>query len=119
MLQILVILMLDTMVLGWIHELHSGSNMGFIPRFVLMIASPIPGASSHPGVLFWGILILFAVLKIGFAGKSFRLARQAVAAAARIGEINYRGNARGAQIATAICLVISAVVIALGAKLAL
>jgi PAT family beta-lactamase induction signal transducer AmpG len=119
MLQILVILMLDTMVLGWIHELHSGSSMGFIPRFVVLIASPIPGASAHPGVLFWAVLILFAVLKVGLAIRSFRLAGQAVAAAAPIGETNYAGNARGARIATLLCLAISAVVIALGAKLAL
>jgi MFS transporter, PAT family, beta-lactamase induction signal transducer AmpG len=98
MLDILVILVLDARFLGSLREAEPGSGA----RLVYLV-----------------LLLGDAVLKGWLALRTLRSAGEAERHADRIGDTAYRGNARGAKVATAICGVVSVVVLAVAAAMAL
>lgn len=118
-LQILMILVVDAMILGWIHGVAHGSEPGFIMRGLLAVAGLVPGVSISSGQVCFAALAACALLKLWFAWRAVRIARFAIAEANAVGETNYRGNARGAIVATIVCVLFSVVVLAVGARLAL
>ncbi len=95
MLNILTLLVLDSRILGTLQGKASGEGM---TQFVLLLGT--------------------AVLKGFFTFKTFQLAAQNAAAAAAAGDTAYSGNARGAKIATIVCGLATAAVLAFGAKMA-
>jgi PAT family beta-lactamase induction signal transducer AmpG len=97
MLNILVILLLDRQFLGWLKEADAGSSMRPV-YFLLLVAS--------------------AALKVFLTLRVFRVAKETANEAARVGETVYLKNAKGANVATFVCAVVSLAVLALGAVLA-
>ena len=116
--NVLSILVLDAMILGWLHGVAHGSATGFIPGLFLKVAAWIPGVAAAPGEVFFTVLVGCALLKGYLTWRTISISREAFAEAAKHGEVNYRGNARGALVATAVCAILSAVVLYFGAKLA-
>jgi PAT family beta-lactamase induction signal transducer AmpG len=116
-LNVLAILVLDAMVLGWLHGLAHGSATGFFPGIVLSVAGAVPGLMAGSAQIFYAVLVGFALLKLWLSWKAVRVACSAMAAADACGETNYRGNARGAIVATAVCAVLSLVILIVGAKM--
>ena len=96
MLNILTILVVDAKILGMLEGRASGRAL--LP-LVLLVGS--------------------AAFKLFLTVRTYQIARQAAAEAARTGEDVYRKNARGAKIATLVCAVVSVTVLVAGAKLAL
>ncbi len=92
MLNALTILLLDAQILGSLEGRPSGAGR---IQFALLCAS--------------------AALKLGLSVAAFRVAATAAGEARRVGETVYLGNARGARLATVICGVISAFILAFGA----
>jgi hypothetical protein len=60
-----------------------------------------------------------ALLKAWLSWRAVTIAREAIAEADARGEKNYRGNARGAIVATVVCGLMTIVILYVGAKLAL
>jgi PAT family beta-lactamase induction signal transducer AmpG len=96
MLNILTILVVDAKILGMLEGRAAGRAL--LP-LVLLVGS--------------------AAFKLFLTVRTYQIARQAAAEAARTGEDVYRKNARGAKIATLVCAVVSVTVLVAGAKLAL
>jgi MFS transporter, PAT family, beta-lactamase induction signal transducer AmpG len=82
------------------------------------ILGSLQGQAAGTGRTQFALLLGSAALKAFFAWRAFRFAREAESTAARSGEIVYVRNARGAKIATLVCGVISAAVLAFGAGMA-
>jgi len=116
-LHVLALLVLDAMVLGWLHGNMHGTAPGFIAKGFLGMGGIIPGVTINAGQIFYAVLIGCALLKAWLAWKSVRIARNAIAEASVHGETNYRGNARGAIAATIVCSVLGVVVLYFGAKM--
>ena len=95
MLNILVILLVDTRILASLQDRSPGAGLF---AFVLLVAS--------------------AALKLFLGWKTFACARRAGEEAALTGEDVYRRNAGGARVATWLCGVVGAGVLALGARMA-
>ena len=95
MLNILVILVVDAKILGSLQGQPKGTGQ---TQFYLLL-----------GVL---------MVKLFFAFNTFMLAGEAAALAGPVGEKNYLGNARGAKIATLICLVATIAILAFAAHMA-
>jgi PAT family beta-lactamase induction signal transducer AmpG len=96
MLSILTLLIVDAKLLGWLQGEPVGERM-------------LPLA----------LLVLSAALKAFFALRTFQVAGDAAAEAAKIGETVYVRNARGAKIASSIAMVLTIIVVGVGAQLAL
>ena len=97
MLNILMILIADAGVLGFLQGKAAGSGavqLGF------------------------GCLLLFVGIKLYFATRTFSLAAEATAIAGPVKEKNYLGNANGAKIATLISLAVTIAVVAFAAHMA-
>jgi PAT family beta-lactamase induction signal transducer AmpG len=116
-LHVLALLVLDAMVLGWLHGNMHGTAPGFVAKGFLGIGGLIPGITANAGQIFYGVLIGCALLKAWLAWKCVRIARHAIDEAAAHGETNYRGNARGAIAATVVCIALGVVVLYFGAKM--
>jgi PAT family beta-lactamase induction signal transducer AmpG len=116
-LNVLSILVLDAMILGWLHGNLHGTAPGFFAKIFLFIAGVIPGVAASAGQVFYAVLVGCALMKAWLGWKSVHIARGAIAEADMRGEKNYRGNARGAIVATAICGVLSVAVLYFGAKM--
>ena len=95
MLNILVILIVDAKILG-----------------------SLQGVAPGTGQLQFGLLLASAALKGFLVWKTFGCAAAATTAANSTGEKNYFGNARGAKIATGICVVVSVLVLIFAGRLA-
>jgi PAT family beta-lactamase induction signal transducer AmpG len=95
MLHVLVILLLDAKILGSLQGQAAGTGM---TQFLLLIGS--------------------AALKLFLTVRTFGQARLAAVEAGRTGDSVYVGNARGAKIATAICWLVSAGILAFAARMA-
>jgi PAT family beta-lactamase induction signal transducer AmpG len=95
MMNILTILIVDAKILGSLQGQAAGSGK---TQFMLLL-----------GVV---------VVKLFFAWRTFSLASVAAAVAGPAGEKHYLGNARGAKIATLVCLAVSIAVLAFGARMA-
>lgn len=94
MLHILVILVVDAKILGSLQG-HTGNAK---TQFMLLLGS--------------------LAVKLFFTWRTFSLAGEAAKAAGPTGEKNYLGNARGAKIATGICLLVSAGVLVFAGRMA-
>jgi PAT family beta-lactamase induction signal transducer AmpG len=82
------------------------------------ILGSLQGMAAGTGQVQFALLLGVAGLKAFFSWRTFRHAREAAEAAARTGEKNYLGNARGAKVATLICAVVTLAVLAFGAHMA-
>ncbi len=103
---------------GW------ASIFAMINILVILIADAnllgaLQGAAKGTGQMKFSLLVVSALVKAGLSWATFAFAAKAARAAAPTGEKNYRGNARGAVVATVLCGVASVVVLWLGARLAL
>jgi PAT family beta-lactamase induction signal transducer AmpG len=96
MLNILVILIVDAKILGSLQGAAPGTGR---TQFLLLL-----GSAALKGFLAW---------------RTFGCAAAARTAASPSGERNYLGNARGAKIATGICVVVSLLVLLFAARHAL
>ena len=95
MLNILTILIVDAKILG---SLQGEAAGGGRIQFALLL-----GVAGFKGFLSW---------------RAFTIAGEADVAARPAGEIHYRGNARGARIATLVCAAASVAILAFAAHLA-
>jgi PAT family beta-lactamase induction signal transducer AmpG len=95
MLHLLTILLIDTKILGALQGKTAGTGM---TQFLLLV-----------GV---------ALVKVVFATRTFTLAGQAAVLAGPTQEQNYLANARGAKIATLLCLAATIGIIAFAAHMA-
>ncbi|MGC4071941.1 MAG: hypothetical protein QM760_05395 [Nibricoccus sp.] len=116
-LTVLVLLVLDAMVLGWLHGNLHGSAPGFFAKGFLFFGRIFSGGTASAGQIFYAVLVGCALLKAWLSWKTVSIARTAIAEADARGEKNYRGNARGAIAATLVCGVLTAVVLYFGAKM--
>jgi len=97
MLNILVILVLDARFVGSLREAEPGSSTRFV---------------------YLALLVADAVLKVWLTVRALRAASDAESRAAKVGDVAYRGNAKGARVATWVCAAVSVAVLALAAALA-
>jgi PAT family beta-lactamase induction signal transducer AmpG len=118
-LNVLSILVLDAMILGWMHGNLHGTSPGFLAEIFLSLGGLIPGVAAGAGQIFFGVLVGCALLKAWLSWRAVTIAREAIAEADARGEKNYRGNARGAIVATVVCGLMTIVILYVGAKLAL
>ncbi|ATC64203.1 hypothetical protein CMV30_09680 [Nibricoccus aquaticus] len=95
-LNVLCLLVLDAMFLGRLH----GANI-----------------AANSGRILYGVIIGCALLKAWLSWKAVSTARAAIAEADARGEKAYRGNARGAIVATLVCGALSVAVLYFGAKM--
>ncbi len=95
MLNILVILILDARFLGSLQEADAGSRTRLV---------------------YLGLLVVDVAAKAALSVLTFRTAREVENLGSRV---VYVANARGAKVATFVCAVVSACIVALGARLAL
>ena len=95
MLNILTILIVDAKILG-----------------------SLQGKAMGTGMIQFCLLLGVVLVKLFFASRTFSLAGEAASIAGPVGEKNYLGNARGAKIATLICLAVTIGVLAFGAHMA-
>jgi PAT family beta-lactamase induction signal transducer AmpG len=95
MLNILTILIVDAKILGTLQGKAAGTGM---TQFAMLLAA--------------------VLVKVFFAARTFALAGEAAALAGPGGEKHYLANARGAKIATLICLGVTLAVLAFGAHMA-
>jgi PAT family beta-lactamase induction signal transducer AmpG len=116
-LHVLALLVLDAMVLGWLHGNMHGSAPGFVAKFFLFAGGLIPGATVTAGQMFYAVLVACALFKLWLSWEVVSTSRTAIAEADAIGEKNYRGNARGAIVATIVSLLLGAAVLYFGVKL--
>lgn len=93
MLNILVILVIDAKILG-----------------------SLQGKAEGTGQIQFGFLIASAALKIFLSQRTFKQARLAANEASAATETVYINNARGAKIATIVCAIVSAAILAFGYK---
>jgi PAT family beta-lactamase induction signal transducer AmpG len=93
MLNILVMLLLDAKILG-----------------------SLQGKAEGTGALQFYLLMGTASLKLLLTLKAFSLAAEAERQSERLGETAYKGNARGAKIATLVCGAVSLAVLVFAAR---
>jgi PAT family beta-lactamase induction signal transducer AmpG len=110
-LNILTILIVDAWALGTLHGLIASENGSFL-------GIPIAGGAMRQAALV--VLAGSVVLKLFFSVRTFAIAREARAAATAgtPGEAAYLGNARGAKITTAVCGLLTALVLFVAVRLA-
>ena len=95
MLNILTILILDAKILG-----------------------SLQGQAAGTGKVQFALLLCVVVLKGFLAWRTYSLASDAAAVAEPASERHYLGNARGAKVATLICGVVTACILAFAARMA-
>lgn len=115
-LNILSILVVDAMLLGWINTLNKGMELSFLGRMVVKIANLIPGVHAHPNQVIFTLMAACVLLKLYLAWKTFSIARLAYAQLPGETLNPYRRNARGAKIATLACLAATAAILVFGYK---
>ena len=120
MINILVILILDAYLLGWLQGATPGD---VIIDFVLNLRFVRPihvflNTGLSTGQIVFALLLACAALKGFLSLRTFKFANQAADESAACPGNAYLANARGAKIATWICGVITLGILAFGARMA-